>query len=240
MTNMNQSTPIWLGIANEIRRSISEGQYVEGQKLPTESAYAKRFGVNRHTVRHAMTHLVQEGLVHSRRGAGYFVIAKPLEYPVGNRTRFHKNLLAAGHTPSRKILSIESRKATQEDFARLKIKDPDLICVCHALSFSNAAPLSFSESHFPTTRLGGIEKYLKNEGSITSALKKCGVHDYVRSSTRITAVTADAMQALHLQLRQGAPLLYVTSINVDTNGMPVEYGQTWFASERVTLSLDHS
>jgi len=232
-------TPLWQSIADAIRQSIFNGEYVEGQKLPTEAAYAKRFGVNRHTIRHAMSHLLDEGVVHSRRGAGYFVLSEPLEYPIGERVRFHNNLIAAGHTPKRESLSIETRRATPEDVGRLKIKVGENICVCHARSLSDGVPLSISESHFPMERLIGIERALATEGSITVALRQCGVADYVRQSTRVSACAASPTQAINLRVREGAPLLFTTSINVDTDGYPVEYGQTWFASERVTLSLDH-
>ncbi|MCZ4273391.1 phosphonate metabolism transcriptional regulator PhnF [Maritalea porphyrae] len=233
-------TPLWQSIADAIRQSISNGEYVEGQKLPTEAAYAKRFGVNRHTIRHAMSHLLEDGVVHSRRGAGYFVLAPPLDYPIGERVRFHNNLIAAGHTPKREVLSIETRKATRADMGRLKVNEGDLICVCHGRSFSDGAPLLIAESHFPLVRLVGIDKALMVQGSITVALRECGVEDYVRHSTRVSASLANATQAAQLRVREGAPLLYTTSINVDTTGFPVEYGQAWFASERVTITLDHA
>ena len=62
--------------------------------------------------------------------------------------------------------------------------------------------------------------------------------DYTRLSTRITAVPADATQALHLQVSEGAPLVRTRSLNADPEGRPVEYGTTWWAGERVTLTLD--
>ena len=37
--------------------------------------------------------------MHSRRGAGVFVTARPTDYPLGRRVRFHQNVLAAGQTP---------------------------------------------------------------------------------------------------------------------------------------------
>ena len=69
-------------------------------KLPTEAALAARFGVNRHTVRHGLASLSDEGLVHARRGAGVFVAADVTEYPIGRRVRFHQNVKAAGKEPA--------------------------------------------------------------------------------------------------------------------------------------------
>ena len=71
--------PIWKTIAERITKDIAKGHYQPGTKLPTESKLAERFVVNRHTVRHAISALVDEGLVYTRRGSGAFVVIKPLQ-----------------------------------------------------------------------------------------------------------------------------------------------------------------
>ena len=45
------------------------------------------------------------------------------------------------------------------------------------------------------------------------------------------------MVALALHLPEGAPVLRTTSVNIDAGGRPVEFGTTWFAGERVTLTV---
>ena len=50
---------------------------------------------------------------------------------------------------------------------------------------------------------------------------------------------ADATQALHLRLREGDPLIRTTSVNREPDGPPIEYGITWFAGDRVTLTVSH-
>lgn len=94
-------TPVWIAIASALREDISVGRYGVGDRLPTEAALAERFGVNRHTVRHALSKLVEDGLVRTRRGAGAFVAARPTDYPIGQRVRFHENLAAAGRRPGK-------------------------------------------------------------------------------------------------------------------------------------------
>ena len=79
---------------------------------------------------------------------------------------------------------------------------------------------------------------LHESSSVTDALKVAGVADYTRASTRLTAVRATATHALHLQVTEGDPLLRSTSVNIDDRGRPVEYGRTWFAGDRVTLTLE--
>ncbi|MDC0738691.1 phosphonate metabolism transcriptional regulator PhnF [Cognatishimia sp. SS12] len=238
MSRPTRRTPIWIAIANSLRSDIAEARYTTGEKLPTEAQLAERFGVNRHTVRHALSALVEEGLVHTRRGAGAFVTGTPAEYPLGKRMRYHQNLRAAGRAPSKRILSIETRKATQKEAMRLALAPGDLICVKHGLSLADDQPIALTESHFPEARLPGLAKVLTQEPSVTAALAAVGVADFTRASTRLRAVLADATQALHLHLREGAPLLYTTGLDIDAAGQPVEFGMSWFSGERVTMTLE--
>jgi GntR family phosphonate transport system transcriptional regulator len=231
-------TPLWQAIADALRGDISDGRYAPGDKLPTEAALSDRFGVNRHTVRHALSALVEDGLVRTRRGSGAFVAARPTDYPIGARVRFHQNLLAAGVRPEKRILQIERRAAAPGEARALGLAPGDEICAYHGLSLADGRPIAIFESMFPVIRLPGVEAALGETQSVTEALRLCGVADYTRSSTRLTAVRADATQALHLELREGAPLLRSTGVNVDGAGVPVEYGRTYFAGDRVTLTLE--
>lgn len=231
-------TPIWLAIAADLRGDISEGRYRPGDKLPTEAQLSARFGVNRHTVRHALSELVAEGLVRTRRGAGAFVTRTPTDYPIGPRVRFHENLAAAGRRPEKRILQIERRSATPGEAAALACEVGAEICACHGLSLADGMHIAIFEGVFPLIRLPGIDAALAETSSVTEALRRVGVADYTRASTRLTAVRADATQALHLHVREGDPLMRSTSVNVDPQGVPVEYGRTLFAGDRVTLTLE--
>lgn len=234
----SRRTPVWQAIAASLRGDISEGRYAPGEKLPTETALAARFGVNRHTVRRGIARLVEEGLLRTRRGAGVFVTATPTDYPLGKRVRFHENLLAAGRRPDRRVLAIDCRVATKGEAQALDIASGAPVCVYRGLSLADGAPIALFESLFPQDRLTGIDAVLQEISSVTKALAHLGVADYTRASTRLTAVLADATQALHLHLREGDPLLRTTSVNVDLAGQPVEYGRTWFAGDRVSLILE--
>jgi len=231
-------TPIWKAIADTLRSDLAEGRYTSGDKLPTEAALAERFGVNRHTVRHGISALVGEGLIRTRRGAGAFVAATPTDYPIGRRVRFHENLIAAGRRPEKRVLDVEERAATESEARALQIASGDPVCAYHGLSLADGQPIAVFESLFPLAYLPDISTALGKISSVTEALRAVGVSDYTRASTRLTAVRATATQALHLQLAEGDPLLRSSGVNVDETGQPVEYGRTWFAGDRVTLTLE--
>ena len=115
--------PLWRTIHDSLRGDIAAGRYRPGDKLPTEAALAARFCVNRHTVRRALGALSEAGTIYTRRGAGAFVADAPTDYPIGRRVRFHRNLRAAGRTPAREILAVETRAASAREAEAL---DPAL------------------------------------------------------------------------------------------------------------------
>ncbi|MEM9788437.1 MAG: phosphonate metabolism transcriptional regulator PhnF [Pseudomonadota bacterium] len=238
MRDKSGKTPIWQAIADALRSDLAEGKYAPGDKLPTEAGLAERFGVNRHTVRHGISALVEEGLIRTRRGSGAFVAATPTDYPIGQRVRFHENLIAAGRRPDKRVLQVEARSATMGEAKALQIAPGCPVCAYHGLSLADGQPIAFFESLFPLGRLPGIEEALNQTSSVTEALRLVGISDYTRASTRLTAVRATATHALHLQLSEGDPLLKSSGVNVGEAGMPVEFGRTWFAGDRVTLTLE--
>lgn len=228
---------LWSAIAATLRDEIGAGHYRPGDRLPTEAALSARFGVNRHTVRHALATLAERGLVHSRRGAGVFVAQRPTDYPLGRRVRFHQNVLAAGQTPSRRISRSETRPCDAEEARALRLRPGDPVHVVEGVSLADAQPIAAFRSVFPAARFPGLPEALNETQSITRALAAFGLTDYTRSETRLTAGLADPVLALALAVRPGAPVLRTVALNVDPSGQPVEHGTTWFAGERVTLTV---
>jgi len=63
-------------VAQALIDEIARGRYAVGTRLPTEADLEKRFGVSRHTVRQAIRHLRDLGLVTARAGIGTTVTAR--------------------------------------------------------------------------------------------------------------------------------------------------------------------
>ena len=82
---LTRGVTLWRCIADDYEQLILLGKYENGTRLPAETEIAAHYGVNRHTVRHALAALAERGLVVARRGAGVFVRHAPTEYPLGRR-----------------------------------------------------------------------------------------------------------------------------------------------------------
>jgi DNA-binding LacI/PurR family transcriptional regulator len=60
-------------IFKELRRAITDGEYKEGQRLPSEAELVERFATSRPTVARALRELQHLGLIERRAGSGTYV-----------------------------------------------------------------------------------------------------------------------------------------------------------------------
>lgn len=82
---MKENTPIYKVIVKEIREEIENGILKPGQKLPSERELCRRYDVARGTLKAAISHLKQLGLLEQARGSGTYVRQK------GEGESFYKN-----------------------------------------------------------------------------------------------------------------------------------------------------
>ena len=59
-------------MAAALRERLEAGEFAADAPMPSEAALVAEFGVSRNTVRRAYKHLVEEGAVVVRHGAGAF------------------------------------------------------------------------------------------------------------------------------------------------------------------------
>ncbi|BCJ36030.1 hypothetical protein Athai_35330 [Actinocatenispora thailandica] len=67
------STPLWRQLVDVLVARIEDGTYHKGGRLPSEVSLQQEFGVARGTVRHALQHLVAEGIAETTNGKGTYV-----------------------------------------------------------------------------------------------------------------------------------------------------------------------
>jgi len=66
-------------VYQQMKNQILSGEWLPGEKIPSEHMLMNLFGVSRGTVRQAMQKLAGESLIETRRGEGSFVRANHLE-----------------------------------------------------------------------------------------------------------------------------------------------------------------
>jgi GntR family phosphonate transport system transcriptional regulator len=237
-SELTPGVTLWRRIADEIEQSIALGIHRAGDRLPGEVEIAARFGVNRHTVRHALAELARRGLVRATRGSGTYVEPARLTYPIRARTRFSEIVGSAGRDPGGRLIGHGVEAATPEIARRLDLKAGDSVVRLDILRSADGLPLCSTTSWLPAAHFAEAARVFRARRSITATLAHFGVKDYRRQSTRITGSAADALDAERLQLSPGRAILIVDSVNVTLGGTPVLTNRSRFVADRVELVVE--
>lgn len=228
---------LWESIYQQISKELAAGRYAQGEKLPTESEFAGRFGVNRHTVRRALKKLADESLVFSRRGSGVFVKGRPLSYRLDSQTKFSTHLDHTAKKTGLRILHRITRRATIVESKRLDITQSELIHHIEGVRTRDNIPIMHFTSLFPAALAPSLLELPCDILGISGALEKCGILEYSRKRSRISASKASALTARHLMIKPGDVILQVESINCLPDGKILEAGDTVMAADLISLDV---
>ena len=231
---------IWRQISETLIDDIRSGAIKSGEQLPADSVIAERFRVNRHTVRRAVGHLADQGILRVERGRGTFVVDDVLQYRLGSTTRFTTNLLQNHRAPARSVLHMEVLTAPPSIAEALEIAAGDSCILLTVLGEADSVPLSVGKNYFPLARLPELLRILKQQSetqpqqvSITRALSEAGVESYRRRRTNISARLPTPDEAHTLRMARTQPIIETESIDVDEDGLPVNYARTSFRADRL-------
>jgi GntR family phosphonate transport system transcriptional regulator len=230
---------VWRQIEQVLAAEIAASGFGDSGRLPSETELARRFGVNRHTIRRAMLGLAAQGLVSVEQGRGTFVQPGAIDYTIGRRTRFTENLREQGHLTSGTLLGSEIVKAEPNVAKALGLRTGTLVYRIESLHEADGVPLTHAYAWYPAARFARFPDVLeRSHGSASAALAEFGVNDYTRRWSRIGSTLPDAQTALRLSINRQQPVLWVENVDVDGEGVPIKYGVTHFAADRVQLYVE--
>lgn len=238
MIERKSGQALWRQIATDISDAIHSGHYAPGSKLPTEAELSERYGVNRHTLRRAVSELAEAGMIRVEQGRGSFVQEHVLDYLVGKKTRFSDNVLRQRRTPGGRTLLLQEETGDPAILKQLGLQDGAKLVRLDRIGAVDGRPISVGSHYFPAARVPGFGDLHRQLESITKVLTELGHGEYTRQVTRVTARMPDALDAERLEQPRTRPVLVVEAINVTPDGTPIEYGLARYAADRFQLVFE--
>ena len=229
----------YLDLADALRARIVAGDVGAGGALASEGELAREYGTSRVTVRRALDVLRSEGLVTSRRGAGWFVAVDPVRQPLGRVTTVEAAVEAAGGRPSRRVLSFGFVAApTRVADALLVARRSDVLCVGR-VNLADDEPFALVTVWVRADIGADISRADAERAPFYDLLPVHGVELGTVHQT-ITAEVATAEVAERLALATGDPLLLLRRVTQDADGMPALYSEHRYPANRTTFEIEFS
>ena len=221
------SEPLYLELAQVLRGELRH--YRIGDFLPGEMQLARRFAVNRHTLRRAVDELVQEGRLLRRQGKGTQVLQRPLVYPLQADSAYSESLAALGLRTEARLLARRQLSASAEESRHLQLAEGAALIELSTLRLLDGEPVSLIRHRYCASHTELLADY--QGGSLRRYLGERGL-PLTRRFSLIGARLADRDEAARLLMPLRMPLLSVFTLSCDATGRPVEIALSASRSDR--------
>ncbi len=229
----------YLDLADALRARIAARDLGAGGALAGELDLAREYGTSRVTVRRALDLLRQEGLVTSRRGAGWFAAVDPVRQPLGRVTTVEAAVEAAGARPGREILGFGFVEASVAVADALHIERAADVLRVERVNLADGEPFTLVTVWVRADVGADVSRADVERAPFYDLLPLRGVELGSVHQT-ITAEIASARVANLLACAPGAPLLLCRRVTLDAAGVPTLFSEHRYPADRTTFEIEFS
>ena len=221
----------------ELRERIASGAYQPHDRMPSESALMRHYGVSRITVRQALSDLEKERLIVKVPGKGSFV-TKPVPFQDLSRLQgFAEAMGAQGHETFNKLLRLGIVQVSAQVAEKLQVPLGTEVIEIHRLRYLNREPVSLDIS-WVSAPLGA---QLAREDLACRDIFLILENDYGlalgHADLSIEATLADANLAEKLEISLGAPVLRIERLTHGKDGTPLDYEHLHYRADNFRYRL---
>lgn len=221
------SQPLYVQIADRLRDLIIKGEVSVGDTLPSERSLQDLTGTSRVTIRKAISQLVSEGFLLSRRGVGTSIAAH-IEQSGERLTGFTSDAVDRGEKPGTFWLHKVAAKPTSHEAQMLEIASNELVLRLGRVRLANKEPLAIEHAVVPADLVDGLHAI---ESSLYDALGVAG-NAPITGTQKIGASDATAIEAGLLAISEGDSVLRIERHTYRADGRAVEYTRSVYRADR--------
>lgn len=223
------SGPLYARLRQRLQQGIASGVLTPENALPPEREIALLTGLSRVTVRRAMQHLVDTGVIVQRQGSGSFIAEKQprFEQSLSRLTSFSEEMTRRGLKAHSQWLKRGLFLPSPGEVMALGLSSGDHVARLARLRLADDRPLAIEHSSLPPDILPDP---LIVETSLYDLLDKTG-HRPVRALQRISATNLDGETAELLGIPAGAAGLSIERTSYLASGRAVEFTRSIYRGD---------
>jgi GntR family transcriptional regulator len=224
--NRNDSTPMYLQVANRLAEGVVSGKWHLNEAIPSERKLAGELAISRVTARKAISVLCERGILARKRGSGTYVVPK-FEQALMRLSNFSEELQRRGLKPGSRWISRSVDIADHEEILTLGLSPNAVVARLRRLRTADGVALAIESSTIPI-------QFLPDPHAVHDTL-----YGYlggknllpVRALQHIRAMNATAEQAKLLGIERYAAVLHVTRVGYLESGARIELTHSYCRSE---------
>jgi GntR family transcriptional regulator len=232
--------PLYIQLSDWLERMIRNETFGLGSLLPSEEELSRDVAMNRNTVRHTISLLVQKGLVEKRKGVGTLVKRKFPLYPVhklNRMTSFVDDFEMDNVEIEDKIIAKEQIPATPELTEKLMLEPDEPVVRIGRLRIADKVPLVLEIQYYSFNRYGKLLD-MSIKGSMYEILTQKFSADLDHSEQTIRAVFPSEEIADSLDISQSVPCIFLESLAYTADDLCIEVLHSYYRGDRYLFKVE--
>lgn len=222
----HSSLPLYYQLKEFITKKIESGEYVRGEKIPSELEFCQELDLSRPTVRQAVAELVTEGKLQIIKGKGTFVTSKVKSIDIPDFGYSTFSFFSQKRADKSEIIDKGLLFSEISDDIREMFKDPSLLrdgvyYVDRLLGYEEI-PYAYIRTFIPACLFPNLLEDIENEKSMVdiTANKYAYIPVKGKCSIEVSPVDNEAMPLL--DIARGTSVISIRSISLSRSGAVCE------------------
>lgn len=227
--------PLYKQLAALLRRRIKDGEFREGDQLPSEPTLVKEYAVSRATAIAALDDLVRSKEAFRRRGRGTFV-TKPFLSQFSLSKSFTEDMLERGLVPSSATVAFGQVKPDLTLSTKLSV-NPKLPCFrLVRLRLANGDPVALQTAYLPVSLYPGLRAEMFENHHLYEVMRKTFSLKPTWAEAIVEARLATETEAAALDVTTADPLLVVWHVTLDESLRELEWVCSAYRADRFSFA----
>jgi GntR family transcriptional regulator len=233
MIDTNSPKPLYEQIKEYILLQIHSGQYVQGDRIPSERALSETLHVSRLTVKKALDELVQAGHLSVQIGKGTYVNQRKFDLQLETLTSFTEEMTRRGKRASSRLVSVGLLPVSAADARILLVPPGEIVVSIVRLRLADDVPMAIERAQVLSAHCPGLlNSHDFSRESLYEVLRREYGVRLVRAEQSIEARRPTADEADLLDIAPDDPILEITRLTYNTAGERVEYTRSAYCGSR--------
>lgn len=215
--SVDHHEPLWVQAAAVIEQHVKDGSLPAGRRLPAERELCAQLDISRVTLRRALTHLGEQGVLRNSHGRGWYAVGRSdREWP-NSLESFTETARRKGLVPSSQVLRAEVGPASLDEAEEFGVAAGTELFRLDRVRLLDDLPIGVDVSRVV---LNLAPRLMDTDFSRSSLLAELGAAgcEPVKAESMIEARGCPEQLAPHLGLTPGDPVLVMQQSMADAGG----------------------
>jgi GntR family transcriptional regulator len=222
-------------VRDMLTRMLIEKHFLPGDRLPSETALADRFGVSRSALREALKLMEEERVILCQHGVGRFMapqIAGVYSEDITHLKSVSDMSISLGTTLVCKVLSASEYAADAAIGGYLDLAPGTPLVALERVWHGKDCPIIYSLDYFPRTFVAGPLTLERFQGSLLGLIETENHLHINYAKTAIKAVQMEHELLTKLGMKKPGPWIFLEQLNFDIYNHPLLFSRDYYNTDK--------